>query len=537
MTRAVGVCALIVSCLWIAHGSAQAPPAKTPPPSPATEITDPLGRHTPRGTITGFTDAVHREDFVAAAAYLQLTERQRPNAETLARTLTTLIDRYFTHPIASLSASPAGSPTDGLPLDRERITLEMPQGETDIVLRRISDKQAGPIWVVSSESLAKVPTLGHELEASWLEQRMPEGLVDHMLFGASLAQWMAWLISLVVPFLALWAIMSLAVRLVRVATRNLHRRTIVDLWSEKLLSPTVWIVTLGLHIAMLPMLTLTLRFRVIYIRSVLLIIVMLGALLLWRIMGLSFRQAGAVAQRRGMAGTRTLMLLGERVAKVLLLLATIFVVLTLIGVNTTTALAGLGLGGIAIALGAQKSVENLLGAIFLLTDKALAVGDFCCVANRLGVIEDITLRSVRLRTLDQTLVSIPASVLAAANIENFTTRGKILIQTTLRLRYGTSAVRLRAIVEQIHSLVVTHPELEAEGSRVRVTNFGEKAIEIELFVYVRTADYDRFAAVREDVLLTAAAIVESAGSALAHPTDYLYLSDAMREPHQTAASS
>jgi MscS family membrane protein len=213
------------------------------------------------------------------------------------------------------------------------------------------------------------------------------------------------------------------------------------------------------------------------------------------------------------------------------------VVLTLIGVNTTTALAGLGLGGIAIALGAQKSVENLLGAIFLLTDKALAVGDFCCVANRLGVIEDITLRSVRLRTLDQTLVSIPASVLAAANIENFTTRGKILIQTTLRLRYGTSAVRLRAIVEQIHSLVVTHPELEAEGSRVRVTNFGEKAIEIELFVYVRTADYDRFAAVREDVLLTAAAIVESAGSALAHPTDYLYLSDAMREPHQTAASS
>lgn len=530
--------AMVLAWLLLAMpAGAQAPATKGPQTSPPAEITDPLGRHTPRGTITGFTEAVHRKDFVAAAAYMQLTERQRPNAESLATTLTTLIDRYFTHPIASLSASPAGSPTDGLPLDRERVMLTMPQGEVDIVLRRVSDKQAGPIWLISSESLARVPTLGRELEASWLEQRMPEGLVDRTLFGASLAQWSAWALSLVVPFLLLWTTTSLFLRLARHTIRNPTWRAMLDHWSGGLQHLAVMIETLIVHLAMLPLLTLTLQFRVVYMRSVLSLIVLLLACLLWRFIGLSFYQAGAMAQRRGRAGTQTLMMMGSRVVRVLLVMATVFVLLTLMGVNTTTALAGLGLGGVALALGAQKSVENLLGGIFLLTDKALAVGDFCCIADRLGVIEDITLRSVRLRTLEQTLVSIPASVLAQANIENFTSRGKILIQTTIRLHYGTSAVQLRAIVERIHTLVITHPQLEAEGSRVRVMNFGEKAIEIELFVYVKTADYDRFTAVREDVLLAAGAIVESEGSALARPTDYLYLSDAARAPRQTAASS
>src|SRR5262249_52248011 len=156
----------------------QVSPSKSQPsPTPAPEVVDPLGRETPRGTITGFTQAVHHEDFVTAAAFMQMTGRQRRDAETLTRRLTALLDRYFTRPIATLSASPAGVPNDGLPLDQERIVLSLPDKTEDILLKRITDKQAGPIWLISSETLSKVPAWGWSEEASWADRNLPEWLV------------------------------------------------------------------------------------------------------------------------------------------------------------------------------------------------------------------------------------------------------------------------------------------------------------------------------------------------------------------------
>jgi MscS family membrane protein len=208
---------------------------------------------------------------------------------------------------------------------------------------------------------------------------------------------------------------------------------------------------------------------------------------------------------------------------VLIALVAIFAILKVAGIDTTTALAGVGIGGVAVALGAQKSVENLLGGIFLLTDKALAVGDTCFISNRLGVVEDITLRSVRLRTQEQTLLSIPAGVLSQANIENFATRDKMLLQTTLRLRYGTTAEQLKAVLDGIRALLAQHPKLEIETSRIRLIDFGVYAIELELFAYVLTSDGLTFLSVREDLLLQIAAIVESSGSGFAQPTQFIYL--------------
>jgi MscS family membrane protein len=219
------------------------------------------------------------------------------------------------------------------------------------------------------------------------------------------------------------------------------------------------------------------------------------------------------------------MLLGERLLKALVMLVAAFVILTIIGVDTRTALAGVGIGGVALALGAQKTVENLLGGVFLLSDRVLAVGDLCTISNRQGWVEDITLRSVRLRTLDQSLVSVPAGVLAQAEIENFATREKILIQTILRLRYGTTAEQLRRILDSIRTLMAENSSLEKETSRIRLVNFGREAIELELFAYVRTTEGSQFLAEREKLLLEVAVIVESAGSGFAQPTQFIYMEE------------
>jgi MscS family membrane protein len=224
-----------------------------------------------------------------------------------------------------------------------------------------------------------------------------------------------------------------------------------------------------------------------------------------------------MAQRRGQAGIRSLILLAERVCKALIVMTAIFVLLTIAGVDTTTALAGVGLGGVAIALGAQKSVENLLGGVFLLTDRALAIGDFCSISNRVGVVEDVTLRSVRLRTVEQTLLSVPAGILSQSNVENFATRNKILVQCILRLSYGTTAQQLRVVLNEIHTLLVAHSGVETDTARIRLVDFGVRAIELELFAYVLTSDFDLFLATREDLLLQVATIIESSGASFAQP--------------------
>jgi MscS family membrane protein len=170
-------------------------------------------------------------------------------------------------------------------------------------------------------------------------------------------------------------------------------------------------------------------------------------------------------------------------------------------------------------------VENLLGGIFLLSDKALAVGDLCKISDHMGIVEDVTLRSVRLRTPDQSLVSVPAGALAQAGIENFATREKTLAQTTLRLRYGTSVEQLRRILDGIRDLLEENSKIERGTSHIRLVNFGGEAIELELFAYVLTAANPEFLAVREDLLLRIAAVVEAAGSGFAMPTQFLYMGE------------
>jgi MscS family membrane protein len=258
--------------------------------------------------------------------------------------------------------------------------------------------------------------------------------------------------------------------------------------------------------------------------------------LAWRFLALAFQQARTMAQRRGQSNFRSLLFLAERVCKTLIVMVAVFAMLALAGVDTTTALAGVGLGGVAVALGAQKSVENLLGGVFLLTDRALAVGDTCSISNRVGVVEDITMRSVRLRTMEQTLLSVPTGILSQSTVENFATRNKIPVQSTLRLQYGTTADQLRHVLLDIHTLLAEHPEIETETARIRLVDFGLRAIELELFAYVLTSDALKFFAVREDLLLHIATIVESSGTSFARPTIISQEPMTSRAPRDPAAS-
>jgi len=381
---------------------------------------------------------------------MQINAAQRPNTEALARDLTELMDRYFIHPVTTVSNSAEGAFNDGLPLDRDRVgPLTIGDKNIDIVLVRIIDPQAGPIWLISSETLAQIPALRKSIGETWVERFMPKALVSYTLFENSLALWIVWAGLIGIPLFLLWLLSGIFMFVVRTTIRDTARRRVVDSWYVALRWPLILFLTPIVQLASIPFLGFSFRFRIVNAQFIAIWLVAALAWLLCRLLTPTFRHARIMVQRRGYGGTTSLMVLGERVLKVIIALGAIFAILKVAGIDTTTALAGVGIGGVAVALGAQKSVENLLGGIFLLTDKALAVGDTCFISNRVGTVEDITLRSVRLRTQEQTLLSIPAGVLSQANIENFATRDKMLLQTTLRLRYGTTAEQLKAVLDGI----------------------------------------------------------------------------------------
>jgi MscS family membrane protein len=523
--RSAGSLVLLVSLTVQAAGQlVKVTGSQAPTPAAQEKAADPLGRSTPVGTFTGFVRAVHRDDFVSAARFMQVTTKQKLNTEGLARELNQLMDRYFIESLASMSNSPEGEMDDSLPLDRERLgPLKIGDKKFDIILVRVDAPDSGLIWLISSDTLAQVPIMYGAMEETWIERLMPQGSVNHRFLGIPVAQLGAWGVSIGIPFLLLWLLSRPLLLLVRRMPRELSRRKLVESWFVNTRWPSIFVSTLSVHIVSVYFLGFSLTFRVIYVRSVLVLLIVSLTWLLRRMLALVLERARFSMRLRGQAGTASLFLLGQRLINVLIIVVAIFSILTITGVDTKTALAGVGIGGVALAFGAQKTVENLLGGVFLLTDKALAVGDSCCISNRVGTVEDITLRSVRLRTAEQSLLSIPAGMLSQANVENFSTRSKILAQANVRLRYGTTAQQLRSVLNGLQKLLVENPKIEPETARIQLVAFGERAIELELFAYVLTSDYLQFLCVREDLLLQVATVVETSGSGFAMPTQFIYL--------------
>jgi len=490
------------------------------PPKTATQqsqVEDPLGRSTPRGTITGFTEAVHGNDLAKAARYLQLNDSQRPNGEPLASKLSQLMDRYYGEPVQSIDPSRTGALDDGLPADRERIGPLSVEGKTvDVELVRVADSLAGPVWLLSSETLREVPALHRLIKSTWFERVMPPAFVRPALFGVSLGQWIVLVATIAVPIIVLRMLFGAIVGIAR-RTVGPARRGALDAAYASLRWPAIIVLTLGIHLAYMPFMRLPLTFRITYGHVGFVALIVALAWLLRSGLTVASDRARSLMSGGTHSGARSLIMLAERLVKALVVVVAALAILTVLGVDTKTALAGLGIGGVALALGAQKSVENLLGGVFLLSDRALAVGDTCSIANRVGVVEDITLRSIRLRTAEQTLLSIPAGTLSGSSVENFATRAKILLQTQLHLRAATSVAHVRSTLGQIQALLGKHPELEHETSRIRLVDFGADAVLLELSAYVLTSDNTRFLEVRQDLLLQIADIVEESATLLPQP--------------------
>ena len=521
---------LVFSFLATLSSSAQSPlsgvlPSSSTSTGISSSPTDPLGRTTPSGAVLGFLQAAQSGNYSIAAQYLQLsTARRQSEGEELASQLNAVLNSQAAASIRIGNfTQPQGIPQEGVPLGRQRLgTMSSGDVEDDLDLVRVSDPSDGKIWLISSETLAKVPELYDQVEARQVERKLPSVLVKHKIAGLPLWQWLAMLLAVPIAAAIGWLVLVVLEIPVRWWAR---RRGQLELANWRSVSAPAWLLTTTLtHEFFVRYLGIALLPRHYYFQVAYVALIVSVTWITWRVVRWLLSGVRNRALAHGHAGTGSLVLLAERILKAVIFGFGALAILGTLGFNMSTFLAGLGIGGLAIGFGAQQTIANLFGGVSVLGDEVFRVGDVCRFGDRTGVVEDIGLRSTRIRTDERTLVAIPNGTVATINLENLSRRDKILFQTKLGLRPESKADHVRFVLAEIRRLLYSHAKVETKSVRVRLIDISGGSLSMEVFAYILTRDFGEFAAVREDLLLHIMDVLEDSGGGLAIPSQTLYLS-------------
>jgi len=225
----------------------------------------------------------------------------------------------------------------------------------------------------------------------------------------------------------------------------------------------------------------------------------------------------------GNPSARSLISVGRNLGKAFVALAGVVATLAAFGFPVATVLAGLGLGGVALAFGAQKTIENLFGSVSLAADQPFRVGDTVRIEDFVGTVEHIGMRSTQIRTLDRTLISIPNGKLADMRIEEFASRDRIRLALTLGLVYRTTEEQIRRILAGVEAVLRRHPPTWPETVVVKFLGFGASSLDIEVMAWCDSGDFEVFRDYRQEVLLAFMKVVEEAGSSFALPIRTVHL--------------
>jgi MscS family membrane protein len=528
--------ALLLLTTFATNAWPQAAPAPAPAAAPAEQAApakaekDPYGRETPQGMVTGLMNALAAADYERAVQYFQTDSVQGVrqwyvlSGPALARRFQEVLDRAgnVTTP-AELSNDPNGAVNDGLAPDTERFGEIKADGREVPLLAKRVKRDGKSLWLVSDETLREIPALarlvaGRSAEAPWIDL-LPEGPT---IAGAPLSHWLALLVLAALSFGLAWAITGLREPIERLIRRG-GDETRLSRFIEKSAGPVrliIMVLVFGIAAQEVGV-SVVARYRAVFAAQIVGWFAL--AWLAWRWADTAGEVALGRMSRLGQLTAYSAVSFLTRAFKVLLAILFLGALLRAFGVNVTAGLAALGVGGLAIALGAQKLFENLIGSVTLLADRPVRVGDFCRFGDTLGTVEEIGIRSTRIRTLDRTVLTVPNGEFSTLHIENYSQRDRFWFHPTLNLRYETSTDQMRHVLRELRDMLAKHPKIETDTLRVRLIGLAAYSLDVEIFAYVYAWDYRSFLEIQEELLLNCMEIVEKSGTGFAFPSSTLYL--------------
>jgi MscS family membrane protein len=519
----MGACLLFLGPMLCVPAWAQlsAPAASVPAAAPEVPK-DALGRATPRGTVLGFLSATRKGESELAARYLD-TQLRGTAATTLAHQLFVVLDRRLPARLNQISDQSEGSLSNPLKPDQELVgTIVSGDHNADIFVERVDRGKNGAIWLFSSDTLDSVPDLYEEINVVSVDNVLPEFLLNTRFADIRLFHWVAIFVGIPL-FYFLTALLNRTLsRIVGVLRRRLYKRP--DLPDLEVLPKPVRLLLLVVVIRwLLTKISLPLIARQFWFSTASLIAIAGFVWLIILLNGVGELYLGHRLRSRNLSGATLMLRLTRRVVDGLIIFAGVLVALYHFGVKPTAALAGLGVGGIAIALAAQKTLENVIGGVSLIFDRTVSVGDTLRVGTTLGTVDDIGLRSTRIRTLDRSMISVPNGQIANMTLENLSVRDKFWLHPILSLRYGTTSPQMHTVLDGIRSLLKESRQVEPDSVRVRFLRFGASSLDVEVFAYISARDWSHFLEIQEFLLLRIMKCTESAGVQIALPSQAIFV--------------
>jgi MscS family membrane protein len=502
---------LLVVLLLVLSGGA----ARAEPPKPATSAV-PAGEEeaadSPRVSMRSYLDLCERAHFDEAALYLDLPRGTEKRGAELAKKLyAVLSQRLLIHP-EQLSPLAHGRSTDALPAGTEELGKINDVKGHPVAIRLVrheavrSDDEAR--WVFSQSTVSHVDGLYAALRDRWVRDHLPSALLLEGPLSVYYWQWLA-LPLLAILAIALGRILSHAAAYV--AQRIFRKRH----WSERLFQgltkPVTVALALGLLAFVVPYLSLTLAAEEILNRvfRALAYLTFFWALLrAVAVLGDELLQADWARTR---PTARSLSAVAVSLGKVIVGAFALMVALSELGYPVTSVVAGLGIGGIALALAAQKTVENLFGSISILADQPFRVGDTVRVDTIEGTVESVGLRSTRIRTVERTQVVFPNGKLADMRIESLGPRDRIRFAAKLQLSRPTTPEQIRTVVGKVDAAVRKHGAVKLDDVFVHFSGIGEASFDVDVSAPIDTVDAIEFAKIKEELLLMCLEALDASG--------------------------
>jgi MscS family membrane protein len=496
-----------------------------PKEAAAETIKDSLGRDNPRDAVNGYLKAMSDRNYMRASRYLNLkrTQQRQAERERIAKVLQRLLDQGGSlYAPTLLSNKETGRTDDDLAGDTDMVGSVTINGETiDLFVENISKDNEPAVWLFSRETVNTIAAVTTDQELL-VDRILPQVLQDRLLAGVPLGHWIAVVILIAIAYLVSWGIIELIILLIKLfwaKARKEPTKTVVRAFSLPFrLYIAVWVF---LALSQQVGISIIVRQKFSAITVAIGIIAIL--ILLWRLADLISVVAKNKMSRHGHISAISIILFLRRTAKVALIVLGIIAILSAIGVDVTAGLAALGIGGLALALGAQKTIENFVGSVTLITDQPLRVGDFCKVGDISGTVEQIGMRSTKIRTGERTVVTIPNGDLSASRIENFAHRDRFLFAPTLELRADSTPDQVRYLLVELRALLYSHPMVNPDPAKVRFTGLGTSSLKLEVWAYIEAPGFDQFQEAQEDILLRIMDIVAASGTDFAFPSQTLYM--------------
>jgi MscS family membrane protein len=495
---------------------------------------DEFNRGTPRSSFLGFAEAAREGDYERAAEYLDLRnlpeEVLQIGGPELARHFKIVLDRALWIDTDTLSRDPRGVSDDGLPAYRDSLARVDADGKPiDISMQRVPRGDGAFIWKISNATIGKLPEL-HELYGyGTIGERLSNVMPEFELLGLQSWQWLMLVGLLAVGYLVAvvptWFIWWLFRR---------GRTPLSDDLGRFVSGPIRLLIAAIVARSWIDVIHPGVTARAWMEGYTILTI--LVAWVLIRLVDVFHRHTASRLTARGRAQAVVLMRPAANVLKLLIALIAVMFWLENLGFRATTLIAGLGIGGLAVALAAQKPIENLIGGITLFSSAPVRVGDFCRFGDKIGAVEEIGLRATKIRTLNRTAVYVPNAAFADMQLENFAERDRIWYHPTIRLRYDTTPDQVRYVLVEIRKMLYSHPKVNPDPARVRFIGYGESSLDIEIFAYVEATAWSDYLEVAEDLNLRIMDIIVQAGTALAYSAQMVLLERGKR-PNEDAAKA